>query len=96
MYAIVSSARRARIQPRLLDGPVQPYAPQLEGHLLMGERSAGIGIGDTSRRGLQDIQVVQDVVQTAIVGKPIQKGPNGIFGGHDTHLAGAGGPKNDQ
>ena len=54
----------------------------------MGEGSSRLGVGYASGDGLHDVEVVQHVVETAVVWKPIEKCPNGLFRGHRTlHLA---------
>jgi hypothetical protein len=49
----------------------------------MGECSAGIAIGNASGCGLNDVQVVQDVVKAAVVWQPVEKGSNCVFRGHN-------------
>jgi len=49
----------------------------------MGECSAGIAIGNASGCGLNDVQVVQDVVKAAVVWQPVEKGSNCVFHGHN-------------
>ena len=80
-------ARRTLIVPRLLDEPELPFAPQLESYLFMGEGSACLGVGHASGDGLDDVEVVQHVVETAVVWEPIEKCPNGLFRSHrNLHL----------
>ena len=75
------------IVPRLLNGPELPFAPELKGYLFMGEGSARIGVGHASRDGLNNVQMVQHVVETAVVWEPIEKRPDGLFRGHrNLHL----------
>jgi hypothetical protein len=48
----------------------------------VGDRSAGVSICDTTIRGLNDVEMVEHIVQAAVVWKTVEKGPNGVFGGH--------------
>ena len=49
----------------------------------MGECSAGIAIGNAPGGGLNDVQVVQDIVKAALVWQALEQGSYCIFCGHD-------------
>ena len=70
------------IVPRLLHGPELPFASELEGYLLMGEGPARSSVGHAAIDGLDDVQVVEHVVQTAVIREPIEKHANCLFRGH--------------
>ncbi len=45
----------------------------------MRHRSAGFGIGLTTLDRLQDVQMVLDIIQAAVVGQPIKKLSDGLL-----------------
>ena len=58
----------------------------------MGESSTGFRIGDAPARCLHDVQVVQHVVQAAVVGQTVEQRANGVFGSHDNPASQEGDP----
>jgi hypothetical protein len=49
----------------------------------VGQRSAGIAVGRALGRGLDDVQVVQDIVKGALVWEAFEQGSYCVFRGHD-------------
>jgi hypothetical protein len=48
----------------------------------MWDDSTRLAVREPPTDGLHDIQVVQHIVQTAIVWQAVEKRPNGVFSGH--------------
>lgn len=47
-----------------------PLAPKLRGNDIMGKQPAGIGVGESSLDLLDDVEVIHDIVEAAIIGQP--------------------------
>ena len=69
-------------RPRLLSGPVQPFPAHFSHDLLVGDDPTRFAVRHTLPDGLHHIEVVQHVVQTAIVWQAVEKSPYGVFGRH--------------
>jgi len=52
--------------------------------LLVRNDSAGLTVGKTPTDRLHDVNVVQHVVQAAVVGQPIEQRAYRVFGGHNS------------
>jgi len=50
--------------------------------VLVRNAPTGLAICETPTDGLHDVEVVQDVIEAAIVRQTVEERPNGIFGGH--------------
>ena len=48
---------------------------------------SSIGFGETEFHLLNHIEMVKDVLETAVVGEAIEESADGIFGLHDPHLS---------
>ena len=58
----------------ILPGAVdQPFLAKLSGYLLVGYRAADFGVGLAALNGLQDVQMVLHIVQTAVVRQTVKK-----------------------
>lgn len=65
--------------PKLPGAPAQPFPPQGAVNLFMWNRPASSGIGLASLYRLKDIQVIEDILDAAIVGQAIEESPHGVL-----------------
>ena len=50
-----------------------PFLAKLPGYLLVGNRPSGFGVGLAALNGLQDVQMVLHIIQTAVVRQTVKK-----------------------
>ena len=74
--------------PRLRRGPEQPFAAQVSGDLFVRNDAIRLDVCQASTDRLDDVQVIQHVVQAAIVWETVKKSSNGIFDGHESEKSG--------
>ena len=72
---------------RLL-GAEPPLAPKLFRDLLMRNTATFIEFADTCLHLLKHVQVVEDLLEGAVVREPIKKRPNGLLRFHENLPAG--------
>jgi hypothetical protein len=70
----------------------QPPLPELALHLRVGNEPPGLGVGDPLGKTLEDIEVVEDIVQSAIIGKLVEKVSNGSLRFHGAYDSTGDGP----
>ena len=73
-----------RIQPRLRRGAEQPFATELGRDLFVRNDPTDGTVSETTIDGLDDVEVVQDIVQAAIVGQSVEERAHGVFDGHSS------------
>jgi hypothetical protein len=71
---------------RLL-GAETPLSPKLFRDLLMRNTATLIEFADTSLHLLKYVQVVEDLLEGAVVREPIEKRPNSLLRFHENSLA---------
>jgi hypothetical protein len=67
---------------RLLGGAENPSATELLGRLLMRNRAAGLDVGQAALNLLDDVEMVDNIVQRAVIGKAVQEFLNLLLGFH--------------
>ena len=52
--------------------------------MLVRNDPTGIAVGEPAVDCLQDVEVVQDIIQTAVVGQSLEERAHSVFGGHSS------------
>ena len=73
---------------RLLRAAGQPFPAKFFGDLFVGECTPRFDICSPAGHGLDNVQVVEHVIQTAVVWESIQHGLHSFFGLHQLFLPG--------
>ena len=73
---------------RLLRAAGQPFPAKFFGDLFVGECTPRFDICSPAGHGLDNVQVVEHVIQTAVVRESIQHGLHSFFGLHQLFLPG--------
>jgi hypothetical protein len=76
------------MQPRLPCGAEQLFPTELCLNLLVRYGPASFTICFTVGDSSHHVEVIEDVVQTAVVRQAVQESPNAVLGCHDTSMEG--------
>ena len=83
MYSAASSRSRRAGAPPLPGGAEDPFLSHLLGNLLMWDGATSLEIREAAVYGLDDIEMIEDVLNGAFVGKTIEQLADGVLGLQD-------------
>ena len=70
------------MRPTLLGGAEDPFAAHLFGDLLMGDGPSRFDVRQTLFDSLDHVEVVQDVLERAVIRELVEEIANGVLGFH--------------